>query len=78
MQVTPGTVTLTGQHINDLGRVEPWTAHYDDFGRLIGRTDYNAGNAAQGIPSVHYHTYEWGPGMQPMETGKHIPGEFEP
>ena len=43
-QVTPGTRVLEGQYVNDLGRVEPWTSHYDEYGRLIGRTDFNAGN----------------------------------
>jgi hypothetical protein len=75
-QVTPGTRQLQGQNINDLGRVEPWTAYYDEYGRLIGRTDFNAGNAAAGIPSTHYHTYTWSPGMTPMETGSHIEGVF--
>jgi len=42
----------------------------------LARTDYNAGNAAEGIPSVHYHLYEWAPGKQPMETASHIPGEY--
>ena len=78
-QVTPGTASLTGQYVNDLGRVEPWTAHYDEYGRLIGRTDYNAGNASQGIPDVHYHTYEYGPGYESgFESGAHIPGEYQP
>ncbi|MDR6821160.1 hypothetical protein J2X76_006366 [Neorhizobium sp. 2083] len=75
-QTTPGTQTLQGQYMNNLGRVEPWTAHYDKWGQQIGRTDYNAGNKAQGIPDIHYHTYEWGPGKTPLETGKHIPGEY--
>ena len=57
-QVTPGIRALGGQHVNDRGRVEPWVANYDEYGRLIARTDYNAGNQAQGIPSTHYHTYE--------------------
>jgi RHS repeat-associated protein len=77
-QVTPGVRVLEGQWVNNLGRVEPWTAHYDEYGRLIARTDYNAGNVAEGIPSVHYHTYEWGPGRSPLETGSHIPGEYQP
>ncbi|WP_416235254.1 RHS repeat-associated core domain-containing protein [Nitrospirillum sp. BR 11163] len=76
LQVTPGTDNLNGQYINDVGRVEPWNAHYDQYGRLIGRTDYNAGNPRANIPDVHYHTYVWGPGMQPFESGSHIPGEF--
>ena len=79
-QVEPGINSLQGQYVNDMGRVEPWTAHYDEYGRLIGRTDYNAGNAAQGIPDIHYHTYEYGPGYgnNGMETGSHIPGEYQP
>jgi YD repeat-containing protein len=42
-QVTPGTTDLSGQYVDDRGNVQPWTAHYDEFGRLIGRTDYDAG-----------------------------------
>lgn len=60
-QVSPGTTSLDGQYVNDLGRVEPWTAHYDEYGRLVGRTDYNAGNEAQGIPDTHYHTMSTDP-----------------
>lgn len=77
-QVTPGTQKLEGQYINDKGRVEPWEAHYDEYGRQIGRTDYNAGNQVQGIPDTHFHTYKYGPGMNGMETGSHIPGVFKP
>jgi hypothetical protein len=50
--VTPGTNALQGQYVNDFGQVQPWTAHYDEFGRMIGRTDFNAGNAAAGIPDI--------------------------
>lgn len=40
-QTAPGTKTLEGQHINDQGRVgPPWEAHYDEYGRQIGRTEY--------------------------------------
>jgi RHS repeat-associated protein len=77
-QVMPGIRELEGHYINDLGHSQPWRAHYDQYGRLIGRTDYNAGNRAAGIPDIHYHTYKWGPGMTPMESGSHIPGEFVP
>jgi len=76
-QVTPGTRVLHGQYINDLGRVEPWTAYYDQFGRLIGRTDFNAGNVAQGIPSTHHHIYWWRAGYTPGHID-HIPGVFQP
>ncbi len=76
-QVTPGTRRLEGQHVNDQGRVEPWVAHYDEYGRQIGRTDYNAGNRTAGIPPTHYHRYEYGPGRQGgQEVESHIPGEF--
>ncbi|MFV8579212.1 RHS repeat-associated core domain-containing protein, partial [Ralstonia pseudosolanacearum] len=78
-QVQPGTKSLKGQYINDKGRVEPWEAHYDEYGRQVGRTDYNAGNAAEGIPNTHHHTYEYGPGYGAgKETGSHIPGVYKP
>jgi RHS repeat-associated protein len=77
-QVTPGLRELEGFYVDDLGRVQPWKAYYDQYGRLTARTDYNAGNSAHGIPDVHSHTYEWGPGKTPRETGSHIPGEYQP
>lgn len=78
-QVTPGTKKLEGQYINDQGRVEPWTAHYDDYGRQIGRTDYNAGNKAAGIPDTHHHTKEYN-GLFPNghSTGDHTEGIYKP
>jgi YD repeat-containing protein len=77
-QVTPGIRVLNGQIIDDIGRVQRWKAHYDEYGRLIGRTDYNARNLSQGIPDTHHHIYEWGPGKNPLEIGSHLPGEFFP
>jgi len=78
-QTTPGTKTLEGQHINDKGRVEPWEAHYDEYGRQIGRTDYNAGNKAQDIPDTHYHTREYNAQFpNGRSTGDHLPGEYVP
>lgn len=80
-QVTPGTRVVEGEFVNDIGpggiRVEPWRAHYDEYGRLIARTDFNAGNSKAGISNVHHSTYEWGPGCNPCVTN-HIPGEFKP
>jgi len=80
-QVTPGTRRLEGEYINDIGpggvRVEPWVAHYDEYGRAVARTDYNAANKAAGVPPVHHETYTWGPGCTPCTT-KHIPGEYQP
>ncbi len=76
--MTPGVQELEGHYINGLGVSQPWRAHYDEYGRLIGRTDYNAANLAAGIPDTYHHTYQWGPGMTPMESGSHLPGEFTP
>jgi hypothetical protein len=76
-QVQPGIRELEGQYVNDQGRVEPWKAYYDEYGRLEARTDYNAGNKAQKIPNVHHHTYEY---SQQFPTGKkvknHSPGNY--
>ncbi|XXY17422.1 PAAR-like domain-containing protein [Sorangium sp. So ce216] len=78
-QVTPGTRMLEGQYVNDVGRVEPWKAYYDQYGRQIGRTDYNAGNKAQKIPDVHYHEYEYNKKYpEGKETKKHESGEYDP
>ncbi|MEZ4313928.1 MAG: hypothetical protein R3F14_38390, partial [Polyangiaceae bacterium] len=78
-QVTPGTRKLQGTYKNDLGRIEPWEAHYDQFGRLSARTDYNAGNAAQGIPDTHHHVYDWSSrGSAGQEVVKHAAGEYVP
>jgi RHS repeat-associated protein len=77
-QVAPGVRVLNGQYLDDLGRVQPWVAHYDQYGRLIARTDYNAGDPAQGIANVHHHVYRWGPGMTPLEVQSHVPGEYRP
>ena len=80
LQVTPGETVRTGEFVNDIGpggtRIEPWEAHYDEYGRMIARTDYNAGNSATGVADVHYHVYEWGPGCTPCEVVKHAPGVY--
>jgi RHS repeat-associated protein len=78
-QVTPGITRLEGQHVNDQGRVEPWVAHYDQYGRMIARTDYDAGNRAAGIPDTHHHIYEYNaryPAGRPVAD--HVPGEYIP
>ena len=66
------------QSVGHPPRVEPWTAHYDEYSRIVARTDYNAGNIAQGIPEVHYHVYRWGVGEIAREIAKHVPGEYFP
>ena len=77
--VTPGVQTLEGRHVDDLGRVQPWRAHYDGYGRQIARTDFDAGNQAQGIPDVHHHAYEY-TARYPLgrEVLSHVPGEYQP
>jgi hypothetical protein len=77
--VTPGTQVLEGQYVNDLGRVEPWKSYYDEYGRMIGRTDFNAGNQSAGIPDVHYHNWEYN-SQYPMgrQIPGHFPGEYKP
>jgi len=77
-QVTPGTRILHGQYVNNLGQVQPWTAHYDQFGRVIARTDFNAGNVSAGIPAVHHHLFRWGRGQIAAPYGGHIPGVYTP
>jgi YD repeat-containing protein len=76
LQVEPGKTRLEGQYVDKDGNVMPWVAHYDEFGRLIGRTDYDDPDTRK--PNPHYHTYEWGPGKNPQEIEGHVPGEFEP
>ncbi|MEM7049914.1 MAG: RHS repeat-associated core domain-containing protein, partial [Acidobacteriota bacterium] len=76
-QVPPGVRTLEGQYIDDLGRVQPWKAHYDEYGRQVGRTDFNAGNRSQGIPDTHYHRTEYSAQFpHGKSAGDHVPGEF--
>ena len=41
-----------------MDEIQPWTAYYDEFGRIIARTDYNAGNKTADIPDTHYHLLE--------------------
>jgi RHS repeat-associated protein len=79
-QVPPGTRELEGVWVNDKGRVEPWKAYYDQYGRRIARNDYNAGNKKKGIPDTHHHKWEYGPGYS---NGRkvppdHFPGEYKP
>ena len=72
----PDVRVLEGIYLDDLGRQHSWRAHYDEFGRLIGRMDWDPRNLP-GVPPVHYHTYKWTRGGI-IETGTHIPGEYVP
>ena len=59
-----------------MGRVEPWKAYYDEYGRIIARIDYNAGNIAEGIANIHYHLFRWGQGEIAFAYANHIAGEY--
>lgn len=76
-QVPPGVRTLEGVHTTNSGTAQPWVAYYDEYGRLIARTDYNAPNPSAGIPSTHYHLYNWTDGT-PYRNPNHYPGEYQP
>jgi len=82
-QVTPGIKVLEGQYVESTGnapRVQPWKAFYDDYGRLVGRTDYNAGDPVQGYADTHYHVYGYSRAFAPQgaELQAHVPGEYVP
>lgn len=77
MQAYPGIKEMTGYHVNGRGRVEPWHAYYDEFGHLIARTDYNAGNKAIGKADTHHHLYAFINGST-KEIALHIEGEYRP
>jgi hypothetical protein len=82
-QTTPGTPTLNGIHVNDLGEPEPYTACYDEYGRQTGRTDYTEGNDVDGTPPIHSHAYTYDHPDFPQGLGlppdfDHAPGEFTP
>lgn len=75
--VMPGIRVVTGQYVDDCGRIQPWRAHYDIHGRLLARTDYNAGNRPAGISDVHHHVYDISDKFpKGVEVQSHVPGEF--
>jgi RHS repeat-associated protein len=82
--VPPGVTELNGIHIHHnnltgMDEIQPWTAYYDEFGRIIARTDYNAGNKTADIPDIHYHLFEWGKEFsgwkRPHKYGSHLKRE---
>jgi len=71
-QVTPGTRHIRGTYDSpSRSAPEPYSAHYDEYGRQIGRTDYTAQPDPKTHTDPHYHTREYGPGYGPRgkETG---------
>ena len=78
---SPGTSSIDGVHVNDLGQGEPYTAYYDEYGRQIGRTDYTGGNSAAGIEPIHSHAFtylhpDYPNGISLPGGLDHAPGEF--
>jgi len=74
-QVSPGINNVKGVYDGEHGE-QPYSAHYDEYGRQVGRTDYTSAPDATNHPNPHYHTREYGPGYGPKgrESGP-IPGE---
>lgn len=58
------------------GSTEPYSAHYDGYGRQEGRTDYTNAPEASTHENPHHHTREYRPGYGPKgkENGP-FPGE---
>src|SRR5579864_587129 len=77
-QVQPGTTNVKGTYMPEErpGSQEPYSAHYDEYGRQTGRTDYTNAPDATTHTNPHYHTREYGAGYGPKgkESGP-IPGE---
>ena len=80
-QVEPGIRYLEGQYIRDgrngTGRVEPWKAYYDEYGRIYARTDYNASDPSKSISATHHHLPIWTRGGKYGED-VHYEGEYKP
>ena len=72
--VHPGTTYLTGIHVKN-NVVQPWEAYYDEFGNLLVRNDYNAGNIADKIPDNHHHVYRKINGSN-KEDPRHFSGPY--
>jgi len=57
IRVSPGTKYMTGYYDN-AGKIEPWEAWYDEFGRELVRNDYNSFDPTViGKTGVHHHKY---------------------
>ena len=75
-QVSPGVKNVKGEYTPASRPPERHSAHYDQYGRQIGRTDYTDHGRPAAHPNPHHHTRTYGPGYSP--TGKEegpFPGE---
>jgi hypothetical protein len=85
-QVTPGVENLRNVYLDSHGNYHYSVSSYDEFGRVIGRTDVEPGTF--GKDPIHYHTFgpmqggNMGKGFPLIrgwgETGSHLPGIFDP
>lgn len=65
-QVMPGVRNITGYYDPPTrGRPEAYSAHYDAFGRQIGRTDFTNQPDPRTHSNPHHHMREYGPGFGP-------------
>jgi RHS repeat-associated protein len=72
-QVTPGIRDIRGVYYPpDRTKPEPYDAHYDQFGRQVGRTDWTGQPDPETHTDPHHHTREYGPQYGPKgKESKH-------
>ena len=71
-QVMPGVRNVRGVYDPPTRRApEPYSAHYDEYGRQIGRTDYTNQPDPAVHTNPHHHIRDYGPGFGPkgLERG---------
>jgi RHS repeat-associated protein len=74
-QVTPGVRHLTGEYDPPTRSApEPYSAHYDEYGRLIERTDYTDQPDPDTHTNPHHHITTYGPGTGAGEETGPLPG----
>ncbi|MCC6131245.1 MAG: hypothetical protein IT186_15110 [Acidobacteria bacterium] len=74
-QVTPGISEVDGVYDPaDRSEPEPYRAHYDQYGRQVGRTDYTDQPDPSTHTNPHHTTREYGPGYGPKGKESRHPG----
>ena len=74
-QVTPGITNVKGEYDPPTrSQPEPYSAHYDQYGRQIGRTDYTDQPDPSCHTNPHHHIREYGPGYGPKGKETYFPG----
>jgi len=56
--------------------VQLWSAHYEEYGRQIGRSDMNAADKVQRIGDTHRDKYNYASGCR--MSNDHVPARYEP